>query len=140
MPRLGLSLVVLFTLLTLVACGDAAGQPAPAQPGNAENGKALFNQPSLANGPSCATCHALEPNKVVVGPSLAAIGARASEIIQRTGYTGTATNPAEYLRESIASPDLYAEEGFTPGVMPDTDKDLTASELDDLVAYLLTLK
>jgi nitric oxide reductase subunit C len=145
MPGRIMPLVVLVVLaLSLVACGDGAS-PTPSAPtaapsGNAANGKTLFTQPVIANGPGCATCHAVEPGKTVVGPSLAGLAARAPEIVQRSGYKGTAGNAAEYLHESIVDPDVYTEEGFSPGVMPKNYKDLSAQELDDLVAYLLTLK
>jgi hypothetical protein len=48
---------------------------------------------------------------------------------------------AEYLRESIVEPDAYVVEGFQPGTMTgDFDTVLTEQEIDDLVAYLLTLQ
>ncbi len=47
----------------------------------------------------------------------------------------------EFLRESILNPDAVVTEGFTPGVMyQNYGNDLTEQEIDDLVAFLLTLK
>lgn len=141
MPRRILPLVVLLITLALAACGNgAASPPTPAPRGNSENGKALFDQPTLANGPGCTTCHSLEPGQGIVGPSMAGIAGRAADTIQKPGYKGSAKNAADYLHEGIANPDAYAAEGFTAGVMPKNYADLSAQELDDLVAYLLTLK
>lgn len=134
-------LVVLLILVTLTACDDGvASPPAPAPSGNAANGKVIFNEPVIANGPGCATCHSIEPGKVIVGPALNRIGTLAPEVIQRPGYKGMAENAADYLRESIVNPDAYVEDGFSPGVMPKNYTDMPEQEVDDLVAYLLTLK
>jgi len=47
----------------------------------------------------------------------------------------------EYLKESIITPNAHVTEGFTAGVMyQNYGKDLTEQEINDLVAYLLTLK
>jgi nitric oxide reductase subunit C len=141
MPKRILPLVVLLITLTLAACGNGAASPPTPEPrGNPENGKALFNQPALANGPGCTTCHGLEPGQVIVGPSMAGVAGTAGNTIQKPGYKGDAANAADYLRESIAEPDIYAAEGFSTGVMPKNYADLSAQELDDLVAYLLTLQ
>jgi nitric oxide reductase subunit C len=140
MPKRVWSLVVFGAIWILAACGGSPDQPPSTHTGDAENGKVLFSQPTMAGGPGCTTCHALELNKVVVGPSLAGIGSRASEVIQRPAYRGNASSAAEYLREAVTDPDIYVETGFTPGVMPKTYQNLAAPEVDDLVAYLLTLK
>jgi cytochrome c1 len=82
----------------------------------------------------------MDAGQVIVGPSMAGIAVKAADAIQRPGYKGTAMNAAEYLHEAIANPDAYVAEGFTAGVMPKNYADLTSQELDDLVAYLLTLE
>ena len=141
MPRRILPLVVLLVVFALAACGNGSAVAPTAQPrGNAENGKALFNQPTLANGPGCTTCHAIQAGQVIVGPSLAGAVADAQAAIQRPSYKGEAADVAGYLHESIINPDVYAPEGFSTGVMPKNYGDLSAQEVDDLVAYLLTLK
>ena len=141
MPKRILPLVVLLITLALAACGNGgASPPTPAPRGDSENGKALFDQPTLTNGPGCTTCHSLEPGQVIVGPSMAGIAGRAADTIQKPGYKGGAKNTADYLHEAIANPDAYAAEGLTAGVMPQNYAALSAQELDDLVAYLLTLK
>ena len=76
------------------------------------------------------TCHSLEPDRVVVGPSLAGIGEQAA-----TRVPGQSAR--EYLRTSIVMPDSYVVEGFDPGRMPSNwAAVLTEAEIDALVDYL----
>jgi cytochrome c2 len=138
-------LIVVSTALT--ACGGGAqpsgsgSQPAAAA-GNAENGKKLFNEPVIASAgaPGCATCHSLEKDKVIVGPSLAGIASDAAGAVEEVEYKGTAKSADQWLRESILNPDVDVPDGFKSNVMPKTFTKLSPQELNDLVAYLLTLK
>jgi nitric oxide reductase subunit C len=79
----------------------------------------------------CAACHALTPDTVIVGPSLAGIAARAEGRVE--GLDGEA-----YLRQSIAQPSAYVVEGFQNAMPQDLAKQLTSDELDAVVAFLLT--
>ena len=48
---------------------------------------------------------------------------------------------AEYLRRSITDPNADVAEGYVANVMPATySAQLSEQQLNDLVAYLLTLK
>jgi nitric oxide reductase subunit C len=107
-----------------------------------DRGKALFN-----GAGACAGCHAVAPGVRLVGPSLAGIGATASDRIKDPAYHGKASAVEEYLRESIVDPSRYiAPDGnyaTTEGrsFMPDQfSKTLDAGQIDDLVAYLNTLR
>ena len=136
--------VVLFTLLTLfvlvlAACGGGGGS-APADDtssvGNTANGEKLFTSAVIGsnNAPGCVTCHSLEPDVVIVGPSQAGLGTRAA-----TREPGKSAE--EYIRESITNPNAYVVEGFTEGVMyQNYATDLTETEINDIIAYTLTLK
>ena len=143
-----LSLVLIVVLLALTACGGGAAkpaggeQPAAAAGGNADNGKKLFNEPVIASAgsPGCVTCHSLEKDKTLVGPSLAGIATDAANTVKEADYKGTAKNADEWLRESMLNPNVDVPEGFKPDIMPKTFTKLSAQELSDLVAYLLTLK
>ena len=84
--------------------------------------------------PGCITCHSLEKGVVIVGPSMAGIAVRGSTTVD--GQTS-----AEYIRASILTPDGYLVEGFAAGTMPQVwDDELTEEQIQDLVAYLETLK
>lgn len=134
-------LVICISLLILVACGGGntstntpAEEPAPV--GDAANGEALFAQPTIGanNAPGCITCHSLEPDVVIVGPSQAGLATRAE-----TRVAGQSAE--EYIRTSITEPNAYVVEGFAEGVMyQNYATDLTAEEINDLIAYTLTLK
>jgi cytochrome c2 len=144
-----LSLVLIVVVLALTACGGGAAkpagsesQPAAAASGNVDNGKKLFNEPVIASAgaPGCATCHSVEKDKTLVGPSLAGIATDAANTVKEADYKGTAKTADEWLRESILNPNVDVPEGFKPDLMPKTFNKLSAQELDDLVAYLQTLK
>jgi nitric oxide reductase subunit C len=143
-----LSLVLIVVLLALTACGGGAAkpaggeQPAAAAGGNADAGKKLFNEPVIASAgsPGCVTCHSLEKGKTLVGPSMAGIATVAAADIKSADYKGTAKTVEEFLKESIVSPDVMVTQGFQPGIMPKTYTKLSAPEVSDLVAYLMTLK
>ena len=143
-----LSLVLIVVLLALTACGGGAAkpaggeQPAAAGGGNADAGKKLFSEPVIASAgsPGCGTCHSLEKDKTLVGPSLAGIATDAANTVKEADYKGTAKNADEWLRESILNPNVDVPEGFKPDIMPKTFNKLSAQELTDLVAFLQTLK
>jgi nitric oxide reductase subunit C len=115
----------------LVACG---GPAAAKSMGDPSQGKMLFNQPVIRESPGCVTCHSVEPGKVVIGPSLAGIAARAGERV-----AGMAA--ADYLHECITNPNAYVVDGFAAGIMYQKFGEvLVEEEINDLVAYLLTLE
>lgn len=123
--------------LFLAACGGAPPG------GDATTGKSLFEQAVIGpnSAPGCATCHSLQPDVTLVGPSQAHVASDAAEIIKSPNYTGSAKTVEEYLRESIVNPDAFVVEGFPKGVMyKNYENDLSEQEIDDLVAFLLTLE
>jgi cytochrome c2 len=129
------------TVIALTSCGSG-GQARVAErpPGNADHGKTLFLEATIYNTPGCTTCHSLEPGKTVVGPSLAGIATRAEGIIESPAYKGSATTVKGFLRESITNPNDFIETHFSHSVMPDWLTTLSEREIDDLVAFLATLK
>ena len=143
-----LSIALIVIALALAACGGGAAkpaggeQPAAAAGGNADAGKKLFNEPVIASAgsPGCVTCHSLEKGKTLVGPSMAGIATVAAADIKSADYKGTAKTVEEFLKESIVNTDVMVTQGFQPGIMPKTYTKLSAQEVSDLVAYLMTLK
>ncbi len=99
--------------------------PAPLLPGDAKAGEALFRTNAIA---SCVACHTVGGAGGSVGPVLDGIAARKDET---------------YIRESVLNPNATLAEGFTQlGIspMPPMSLILKAQEIEDVVAYLLTLK
>jgi nitric oxide reductase subunit C len=105
-------------------------------------GQALFRSVQ----PACNTCHSVVPGVNMAGPSLAGLATRAAQTVADPGYKGGARDAAGYIRESIAQPsahlvpgDMYSANGqsFMP---PTYGRDLQPQQIDQLVAYLATLK
>ncbi len=116
-------LSVLTLLLVLVAC---AAQPEPADP--AARGERVFRA-------QCLGCHGLEPGAPeALGPNLAGVASRA------------AANPdglsaADWLRRATIDPSAEIAPGYKAGLMPGGyGQSLSPQQLDDLVAFLLTLE
>jgi nitric oxide reductase subunit C len=101
--------------------------------GNAVNGEKLF----ASQG--CAACHSLKEGEKIIGPSLFHAGQAALGRIKDLTYKGKARTAQEYIRESIVEPNIYIVPGYSAGVMiQDFGKKLTAQDIDDLVAFLMT--
>ncbi len=133
-------LIMLLLSFALAACGggDEAAETGgeTSSVGDAANGERLFNESVIgaASAPGCITCHSLEPGVVIVGPSQSDVGSRAETAV--AGLTAE-----EYLRQSIEEPNAHIAEGFTEGLMHQTYADeLTNTQINDLVAFMLTLK
>lgn len=127
-------------LVVIVGLGVACAPSAPATPGagNPDRGRQLV---ATRASPPCGTCHMIPgiPDATgTVGPSLAGIGSRAQERAQATGRDITAE---QYLRESIENPNAYIVPGFpSPSPMPSYAGQFSGQDLNDIVAFLMTLK
>lgn len=144
MRKLTLTILLMLLLsLTLAACGgggdepaDTGGDTAASSVGDAANGERLYNEVTIgaASAPGCITCHSLEPGVVLVGPSHSDMGTRAQTAVE-------GMSAEDYLRESIVEPNAHISEGYTEGVMyQNYGEELTNSQINDLVAFLLTLQ
>lgn len=106
--------------------------------GDAAAGQVLFNgmpTEAVMNGAvNCVVCHNIAPGSAtLVGPSLSSVGQRAAT--RMAGLTA-----AQYLRVSIINPNAYVVDTFPAGIMtPTFAQALTPDQIEDLVAYLLTL-
>jgi mono/diheme cytochrome c family protein len=153
--------VSLFVILMIVtaACGSAAAAPTvtpvpamsapvqstmalpmteiPATPDSPEaRGAILFKDYLPEVGFACATCHYATSDKRLIGPGLQGLAARVADY----GLTITVD---EYIRESIMFPRNFItpdDPAYAPNAMPDKYHDLlTDAQLDDLIAYILSL-
>jgi len=114
---------------------------AAAAGGNVARGANLFTRLP------CASCHDIShplPGGDIC-PNLGNIATEAARIVRSRQYHGKAKDAAGYIRESIIDPNAYIVPGAQyrmpdgGSVMPTTfGETLSASEVDDLVAFLLT--
>jgi cytochrome c551/c552 len=143
------SLVSFIVNWKTTALAEAAAPPTPAVEGfGTDITKALpAGDPqkgeALATAKGCVGCHIT----ATVGPAwLAAgdvpgIGTRAQARFKESDYTGKATSAEQFLVEAIVQSNASVAPGFNPGIMTQTlGQSLSAQDVADLVAYLLTLK
>lgn len=124
------------------AIGSDLGTALPT--GDAARGADLFAQAAKFESGSaapCKACHSLQANTTLVGPSLSDIGTLGATMVP-----GKAA--ADYIRESIQNPSAFIVPGNLnfvgadgKSVMPEgLGNNMSAQDLADLIAYLLTLK
>ncbi len=100
--------------------------------GDSEAGEALFNQPLLGDEGGCITCHSLQPDTILVGPSLYGIADIATTRILDV-------LPANYLYLSIIEPNHYVVDGYSTDVMPQNYQEaLTQTDINNLVSDLMS--
>ena len=100
-------------------------EPATLTPEQAR-GKAVFNQ-------HCSSCHSASPDTIIVGPSMAGIS-------QRAGRRVEGMSAPDYIRTSIEDPDQFLVPGFND-LMPKTlVASMNQEDINDILAYLLTLE
>lgn len=117
------------------SAADAAG------PGDPARGADIFAN-GAGTAPPCSTCHLVDVDQVQVGPSMMGVASRAGSRVE-------GLSAEEYIHQSILSPNAF--------LVPDTDVNvfsvngqslmiqnyadlLSAQDINDLVAYLLTLE
>ena len=124
-----------------------AGAPPAARPvASGDNPIALGERVFRSATPACTACHSIAPGVNMAGPSLAGLVARTGPMLASGAYKGKATDVAGYIRESVLTPSahlvpgaMYSSNGVS--FMPDTyGKSLTPEQIDQLAAYLTSLK
>jgi len=109
------------------ACASAAETvPTPTPDPFILKGQAVFNA-------RCATCHALVPDTIIIGPSLYGVATRAETRVE-------GQSAEEYITMSVLRPGDYVVDGFNNIMITNLAKELTSEELNALVAFLLTLR
>jgi mono/diheme cytochrome c family protein len=113
--------LLLLASLMLAACGGGGESGG----GAADAGKALFAETVIGTQAGCISCHSLD-GSVIVGPSMQGIGSRVD---------------ADYIKASILDPNATLVEGYPADTMPNVwGTELSGEQVDQLVAYLLSLK
>jgi nitric oxide reductase subunit C len=128
---------------TIAFATPTAAATVPALGGDPARGAKLF--PQLP----CSSCHDVThpyPGGEVA-PNLGNVATEAARIVKSPDYTGKAADAAGYIRESIVDPnayivpgDVYSNSEGRSVMENDFAQKLTPQQIDDLIAYLLTLK
>ncbi len=104
--------------------------PASADP---SQGDQIFHKFNPITGMACATCHRTDSEERLIGPGLLHVGQRAATRVN--GLTAIA-----YIYQSIIDPSAYVVDGY-PDIMPKNwAKALTQAQIENVIAYLLSLK
>ncbi len=158
MPNLNLKaeeITAVIAFFTYTSAVDTQGwPPAPvADPRVVEKVKESFGAgPVTASGPAaalspadqgkqlaqdlgCAACHSTD-GTIKVGPSWK--GLAGSSVALEDGTTVTADDA--YLRESILQPNAKIVRGFPANTMPNFNGMVTTGDVDNLIAYITSLK
>lgn len=91
------------------------------------DGEQVFQSASPIN---CSVCHSLDGTDGL-GPSLQGISSRAGDRV-------AGLSARDYIVQSIKDPVAYIVEGFTPVMPLNFSETLTAQQIEDVAAYLMT--
>ena len=126
-------LIAILSTLLLSACSSGSSNPPQStkalQAGDASRGADLFTQ-SINGAPPCSTCHTVD-GSTLVGPSFKGFGAVAGTRI--SGMSAT-----DYVSQSITQPSAYIVNGFSNLMYNQYEQHLTAQQIADLAAYVLS--
>jgi sulfur-oxidizing protein SoxX len=122
-------------LVTFQVDGDAIAAPLTAQPGDAARGRQI----AIGRDSNCTLCHAVPREDGVMGnlaPPLEGVGARLAAAQLRLRIVDS-----QRLNPDTIMPSYYRIEGLARVAEPYRGKPvLTAQQVEDLVAYLGTLR
>ncbi len=135
MPRL------LCLILALIATASAACSVEPPRIAfdsldfdlaDAGSGEKLFNQ-SNNEAPACSTCHSVTGEQSSIGNALAGLAGTAEDRV-------AGQSAEEYLYWSVLRPGRNLVAGYSNIMYAEYEDRLEASDLADLIAYMLTLE
>jgi len=128
----------IFGFTTLLSACDSESAVDPMTIGDPERGREIFENGTELISTSCTKCHSLDGTVPVdpnhprrLAPSLLGVSTRAEDRVLEL-------SAVEYLRQSILDPGAYISEGFEDDMEKGYKYGLSETELDDLVAFLLT--
>ena len=126
----GLILRMALVLLSMTLALVAATRLSSGGQGDAARGAAIYD----GNVAVCSVCH----ERGILAPSLTGISEQISRVrLNMIGHKDK--TPEQYLAESILYPSVYIVPAYT-GTMPEIySRILSLQDVQDLVAYLLTL-
>ncbi len=96
-------------------------------------GEQIFRN-GVDGAPACISCHSLDPSQNTPAPSLVGLADRA-------GSRVPGLSAEDYVRQSIMTPNAYVVPSYGAGLMFQNYANvLTTDQINDLIAYVLTLK
>lgn len=112
----------------------ATTAPVASAAGDPVKGKEHFETIRSEVNFACVTCHYANSESQLIGPGLLNIGTRAeTRVAGESAY--------DYIHTSIVNPSAFVVPGFPDQLMPQTYAQLwTEEEINDIIAYLMTLK
>lgn len=122
------SLLLLLCCCLAAACAgqrSTATDGAPTLSAEMAMGRELFRQ-------HCGSCHAVEADTVIVGPSL-------FNVAERAPQRAPDITPEQYVEQSILQPGAILAPGFDDLMPSNIGKRLSGEELDAIVGYVLSL-
>lgn len=114
---------LLLFCVALLAVGAACEEPPAKEP--VARGRQVFQKLD------CGRCHFIDGQGGRIGPELTHVGTNAAT--RKPGLTAEA-----YIRESIQDPGVYIVPGFNDVMPRGLARSLSPSDLDALVAYLVS--
>lgn len=116
---------LLVLCVAIVAVGVACAEPPAKEP--VARGRQVFGQLD------CGRCHFIDGQGGRIGPDLTHVATNAAT--RRSGMSAE-----EYIRQSILDPGAYVVPGYNDVMPRGLARNLPQSDLDALVAYLLSHK
>jgi len=86
----------------------------------------------------CVACHSVDGSKLVGSSFKGLYGSTKTVLVD--GKPTQITVNDEYIKESVYKPNAKVAEGFTPGLMPAYEGQLTEEEVGKIILYLQSLK
>lgn len=113
---------------------DLAAAVAAADPANGQVVFTTTHEDANRQPGNCSVCHSVTTDEMrIIGPGL-------WNVSQRAGSRVPGEDALTYIYQSIVDPDSFIVPDFPPGLMPTNWHEvLTEQELDDVIAYLMTL-
>ncbi len=104
---------VIVLLLTLSACDSNRSSELIALTKTPADAAVIARGIEVYRANYCGACHTLQVanTRGMFGPAHDHAATMATTYLALSAYNGSATTPAEYIRESIVSPDIF----YTPG-------------------------
>jgi len=115
--------------------GQASGGPAAAGGGGAAGNDPVKLGQAVALQNACAACHTTD-GKASVGPTWKGLAGHDVDLVDGSKVKADDA----YLKESILQPNAKVVKGFAPNVMPQTFSSLKPEQIDQLIAYINSLK